>query len=72
MTPDTVETRLGTLNFVDGVPTVATTQLVYDDLDFMRGTEVFLNFVPACSIEAITWRESHDHQPSRILASARG
>ena len=58
MTPDTVETRLGTLNFVDGVPTVVTTQLVYDDLDFMRGTEVFLNFVPACSIEAITWRES--------------
>ncbi len=53
MTPDTVETRLGTLNFVDGVPTAATTQLVYDNLDFMRGTEVFLNFVPACSIEAI-------------------
>ncbi len=53
MTPDTVETRLGTLNFVDGVPTAATTQLVFDNLDFMRGTEVFLNFVPACSIEAI-------------------
>jgi len=53
MTPDTVETRLGTLNFVDGIPTAATTQLVYDNLDFMRGTEVFLNFVPACSIEAI-------------------
>ncbi len=53
MTPDTMETRLGTLNFVDGVPTAATTQLVYDNLDFMRGTEVFLNFVPACSIEAI-------------------
>ena len=46
MTPDTVETRLGTLNFVDGVPTAATTQLVYDNLDFMRGTEVFLNLRP--------------------------
>ena len=53
MTPDTVETRLGTLKFVDGVPTAETTQLVFDNLDFMRGTEVFLNFVPACSIEAI-------------------
>ena len=53
MTPDTVETRLGTLNFVDGIPTAATTQLVYDNLDFIRGTEVFLNFIPACSIEAI-------------------
>jgi hypothetical protein len=53
MTPDTVETRLGTLKFVDGVPTAATAQLVYDNLDFLRGTEVFLNFIPACSIEAI-------------------
>jgi hypothetical protein len=26
MTPDKVETRLGTLNFVDGVPTVQATQ----------------------------------------------
>ncbi len=53
MTPDTVETRLGTLNFVDGVPTVETTQKVYDNLDFLRGTEVFLNFVPATSLEAL-------------------
>jgi len=53
MTPDQVETRLGTLNFVDGVPTPETTQLVYDNLDFLRGIEVFLNFIPAASIEAI-------------------
>ena len=30
LTPDTVETRIGTLNFVDGVPTAETTQRVYD------------------------------------------
>ncbi|CAN7595200.1 DUF1254 domain-containing protein [Rhizobium sp. LjRoot254] len=53
MTPDKVETRLGTLNFVDGVPTLETTRLVYDNLDFLRGVEVFLNFVPAASMEAI-------------------
>jgi Protein of unknown function (DUF1254) len=53
LTPDKVETRLGTLNFVDGVPTVETTQKVYDNLDFLRGVEVFLNFIPAASIEGI-------------------
>jgi len=53
MTPDKVETRLGTLNFVDGVPTPETSRLIYDHLDFMRGVEVFLNFIPAASAEAI-------------------
>jgi hypothetical protein len=53
MTPDTVETRIGTLKFFDGFPTKETGQKVYDDLDFIRGVEVFLNFVPAASIEAI-------------------
>ncbi|RJG06894.1 DUF1254 domain-containing protein [Noviherbaspirillum cavernae] len=53
MTPDTVQTRIGTLNFVDGVPTAETTQKVYDNLDFIRGIEVFLNFIPAASIESI-------------------
>ena len=40
-TPDSVQTRIGTLNFVDGVPTVETAQKVYDNLDFQRGTQVF-------------------------------
>lgn len=53
MTPDKVETRLGTLNFIDGVPTIETTQKVYDNLDFLRGVEVFLNFIPAASVEAV-------------------
>src|SRR5476651_707538 len=52
MTPDKVETRIGTLNFVDGVPTIETTQKVYDNLDHLRGVEVFLNFIPAASIES--------------------
>ena len=54
LTPDTVQTRIGTLKFVDGVPTPETTQKVYDNLDFARGMEVFLNFIPAASVEA--WR----------------
>mgnify|MGYP000278917345 CR=1 FL=1 len=53
ITPDSVETRIGTLGFFDGYPDDATTQLVYDNLDFMRGVEAFLNGIPATSIEAI-------------------
>lgn len=33
-TPDKVETRIGTLNFRNGVPGEATTDKVYDHLDF--------------------------------------
>lgn len=53
LTPNTVQTRIGTLNFVDGVPTEETAKLAFDNLDFLRGVEVFLNLMPAASIEAI-------------------
>ncbi len=53
MTPDTVETRIGTLKFFDGIPTKETSALVYDNLDFLRGVEAFLNGVPAASIEGM-------------------
>ena len=51
-TPDTVETRLGTLRFKDGFPDDATVQKVYDHLDFQRGVEAFLNAMPGGSTEA--------------------
>jgi predicted kinase len=38
LTPDRVETRIGTLEFRDGVPTSETSQLVYDHLDFCGGS----------------------------------
>ena len=50
-TPDSVETRIGTLRFFDGYPDDATTQLVYDNLDFMNGVNAFLNAVPGASAE---------------------
>ena len=53
MTPDRAKTSLGTLNFVDGVPTAETTQKLYDNLDYLRGVEVFLNFIPAASMEGL-------------------
>ena len=51
-TPDTVETRLGTLRFKDGFPDDATVQKLYDHLDFQRGVEAFLNAMPGGSTEA--------------------
>ena len=36
MTPDTVETRLGTLKFFDGMPDEATVEKLYDGLDIIR------------------------------------
>jgi len=52
-TPDKVETRLGTLQFFDGFPDRATVEKVYDNLDFMRGVQAFLNTVPGASMVAI-------------------
>ncbi len=51
MTPDTVETRIGELNFYDGIPTDETITKVYENLDFYRGIEVFSNFFPATARE---------------------
>lgn len=35
-TPDRVESRLGTLEFLDGAPTPDTSEVLYDNLDFMH------------------------------------
>lgn len=48
--PDKVQTSIGTLEFFDGVPTEATQSAVYDNLDLMRGTDVFLDNLGAVSM----------------------
>ena len=53
MTPDSVETSIGTLKFFDGVPTPQTVQIVYDNLDRLRGVEAFLNAMPGASVYAL-------------------
>ncbi|MBK5356755.1 DUF1254 domain-containing protein [Pseudomonas sp. TH41] len=53
VTPDTLETRLGTLRFTDGFPDEATVQKVYDNLDFQRGMQAFLTTIPAASQAAM-------------------
>jgi hypothetical protein len=46
---DKVETRLGTLNFVDGFPDKASAEKPYDNLDFQRAVQSFLLALPAVS-----------------------
>ncbi len=52
LTPNTVDTRLGKLNFENGMPDDKTTQLVFDNLDFQRGMNVFLDAIPVASLQA--------------------
>jgi hypothetical protein len=51
--PERLETRLGTLEFVDGVPSEAAVEKVYDHLDFMHGLNVYLDGFGGASTYAI-------------------
>ena len=57
-TPDKVNTRIGRLRFFDGLPTKKTVKKVFDNLDFLRGIEVFLNCIPITSLEGM--RAGHE------------
>jgi hypothetical protein len=52
-TPDTVESRLGTLEFVDGAPSEETAALLYDNLDFQHAVQAFLGAIPLASLVAL-------------------
>ncbi len=52
-TPDKVETSIGTLDFLDGAPSAATAEKVYDYLDRMRGVDTFLKGMPGASLQAL-------------------
>ena len=49
-TPNSVETSIGTLRFIDGAPLPETADTVYDYLDRMRGVDSFLKGMPAASL----------------------
>src|SRR5271155_5354459 len=51
--PDSVETRLGTLKFTDGFPDDATVQKVYDNRDFQHAVQAYLTGLPAVSPEGL-------------------
>jgi hypothetical protein len=52
-TPDSVETRIGTLTFEKGFPTEETTRKLFDEMDFQRAVQAYLWAYPAVSFEAL-------------------
>jgi hypothetical protein len=51
--PDKIETSIGTLEFFDGVPSDASIDKLYDNLDRMRAVEVYLDNQGAASLYAM-------------------
>jgi hypothetical protein len=52
-TPDRVESRIGTLEFKDGMPSSDTLTKVYDNLDFTHAFEAFVNTYQGVSVKAL-------------------
>lgn len=52
-TSDTVETPLGTLSFKDGVPSKATAEKLYDNLDFTNAYRAFMDNMRGVSVLAL-------------------
>ena len=52
-TPDSVPSRLGTLDFKDGMPSAATAAKVYDQIDFTHAYDAFVNTMQGVNFEAI-------------------
>jgi Protein of unknown function (DUF1254) len=52
-TPDRLDSRVGTLESVDGVPSGETAELVYDHLDFVHGLNVYLDGFAGASTYAL-------------------
>jgi hypothetical protein len=65
--PDQIETRLGTLRFDSGVPDQATTDKLYDNLDFQHAVQAYL-------LGLSSWRtEGHSRaQPAAGATPGRG
>ena len=53
VTPDSVDTRIGKLEFKDGAPSAATAEKVLDSLDYVRGVDAFMNSFSGASAYAI-------------------
>tara|TARA_R110002110_G_scaffold404606_1_gene623155 strand:- start:181820 stop:183400 length:1581 start_codon:yes stop_codon:yes gene_type:complete len=53
LTPDIVETSIGTLKFFDGTPTPQTSKLVYDNLDRSRAIDAFLKGIQGASVREL-------------------
>jgi hypothetical protein len=85
LTPDKLESPLGTLEFKDGAPSKETVAKVYDHLDLMHGVEAFVNAYQGASVAslfkgfndagvpnntAIIWSELMDSKSLFLTANA--
>jgi hypothetical protein len=52
-TPDSVETRIGTMKFERGYPTEETARKLFDELDYQRAVQAYLWAYPAVSFDSI-------------------
>ena len=53
VTPDKVETSIGTLQYKDGAPSNETVAKAYDYIDLMHGVEAFVNAYAGSSVASI-------------------
>jgi hypothetical protein len=53
-----VQTRIGEFEYVGGFPTEDTISRAYDHLDLQRATQVYLEFMPLMSQQALL--DSHE------------
>lgn len=53
LTPDRVESRMGTLDFDDGAPSRATLEKAWDHIDYTHAYETFVNTLSGVSIHAL-------------------
>ena len=51
--PEKLDSRLGTLEFTDGVPSAKTAETAYDQLDFQHALNAYLNGFPGASTWAL-------------------
>lgn len=55
--PQAVETRIGTLEFHHGLPTKATVEKLYDELDFQRACQAYMWGLPLVGMAE--WQQAH-------------
>ena len=53
LTPDSMQSRIGELTFVDGAPSSETVEKVYDNLDFTRALDAYMNGYQLVSLQAM-------------------
>lgn len=67
LTPNQVQTRLGTFNYFDGFPDERTIETARRQVDLGRGVRAFLDFMPAASLEMMyeTHRDRYGLKPNK-------